>query len=121
MRRPPSPSPAAVEVARADHAPRVRCSSCRLAAWTSTRTRRRDCVAGRGMGCAGRKTFSVLSAIDSGQAVQFPHRPSRTEPYTVRTVEPWGVMTEKAAGISSGTTAIAAPPARSGCPGSAAR
>ena len=36
-----------------------------------------------------------LSAIDSGQAVQFRHRPSRTEPYTVRTVEPWGVVTEK--------------------------
>jgi proteasome accessory factor B len=37
----------------------------------------------------------LLSAIDSGQAVQFPHRPSRAEPYTVRTVEPWGVVTEK--------------------------
>ena len=37
----------------------------------------------------------LLSAIDSAQAVQFPHRPSRTEPYTVRTVEPWGVVTEK--------------------------
>ncbi|MGB6206397.1 WYL domain-containing protein, partial [Mycobacterium sp.] len=38
---------------------------------------------------------ALLSATDSGQAVQFPHRPSRTEPYTVRTVEPWGVLTEK--------------------------
>ncbi|HEY1841206.1 MAG TPA: YafY family protein [Mycobacterium sp.] len=38
---------------------------------------------------------ALLSAIDSGQVVQFPHRPSRTEPYTVRTVEPWGVVTEK--------------------------
>ncbi|MCT7660084.1 helix-turn-helix transcriptional regulator [Mycobacterium deserti] len=37
----------------------------------------------------------LLSAIDSGQAVQFPHRPSRSEPYTVRTVEPWGVVTDK--------------------------
>ena len=37
----------------------------------------------------------LLSAIDTGQAVQFPHRPSRTDPYTVRTVEPWGVVTEK--------------------------
>jgi proteasome accessory factor B len=27
--------------------------------------------------------------------VQFPHRPSRVEPFTVRTVEPWGVITEK--------------------------
>jgi proteasome accessory factor B len=27
--------------------------------------------------------------------VEFPHRPSRTEPYTVRRVEPWGVITEK--------------------------
>jgi len=37
----------------------------------------------------------LLSAIDSRQAVQFPHRSSRTEPYTTRTVEPWGVVTEK--------------------------
>lgn len=37
----------------------------------------------------------LLSAIDFGQAVQFPHRPSRSEPYIVRTVEPWGVVTEK--------------------------
>ncbi len=37
----------------------------------------------------------LLAAIDSGQAVQFGHRPSRTEPYTARTVEPWGVVTEK--------------------------
>jgi proteasome accessory factor B len=37
----------------------------------------------------------LLSAIASRQAVQFPHRPSRTEPYTLRTVEPWGVVTEK--------------------------
>ncbi len=38
---------------------------------------------------------ALLSAIDSAQVVQFPHRPSRAEPYTVRTVEPWGVVTEK--------------------------
>jgi proteasome accessory factor B len=37
----------------------------------------------------------LLSAIDSRQAVQFPHRPSRSEPYATRTVEPWGVVTEK--------------------------
>ncbi|MCA2263153.1 WYL domain-containing protein [Mycobacterium marseillense] len=37
----------------------------------------------------------LLSAIDSRQAVQFPHRPSRAEPYATRTVEPWGVVTEK--------------------------
>jgi proteasome accessory factor B len=37
----------------------------------------------------------LLSAIDSGKAVQFPHRPSRSEPYTTRTVEPWGVVTDK--------------------------
>lgn len=37
----------------------------------------------------------LLAAIDSRQAVQFPHRPSRAEPYTTRTVEPWGVITEK--------------------------
>lgn len=37
----------------------------------------------------------LLSAIDSRQAVRFPHRPSRAEPYTMRTVEPWGVVTQK--------------------------
>ena len=37
----------------------------------------------------------LLSAIDSGQVVQFPHRPSRSEPYTTRTVEPWGVVTDR--------------------------
>ncbi|MCV7381153.1 WYL domain-containing protein [Mycobacterium alsense] len=37
----------------------------------------------------------LLSAIDSRQAVRFPHRPSRAEPYAMRTVEPWGVVTEK--------------------------
>ena len=37
----------------------------------------------------------LLSAIDSGQAVQFSYRPSRSEPYTTRTVEPWGVVTDK--------------------------
>src|SRR6201988_1029392 len=36
----------------------------------------------------------LLSAIDSRQAVQFPHRPSRAEAYTTRTVEPWGVVTD---------------------------
>jgi proteasome accessory factor B len=38
---------------------------------------------------------ALLAAVSVGQAVQFPHRPSRAEPYTVRTVEPWGVITEK--------------------------
>jgi proteasome accessory factor B len=37
----------------------------------------------------------LLSAIDSGQAVRFEHRPSRAEPFSTRTVEPWGVVTEK--------------------------
>lgn len=37
----------------------------------------------------------LLSAIDSGRAVQFPHRSSRAAPYTTRTVEPWGVLTDK--------------------------
>ncbi|OBH64039.1 WYL domain-containing protein [Mycobacterium intracellulare] len=37
----------------------------------------------------------LLSAIDSRRAVRFPHRPSRAEPYATRTVEPWGVVTEK--------------------------
>lgn len=38
---------------------------------------------------------ALLSAIEAGRAVQFPHRSSRAEPYTTRTVEPWGVVTEK--------------------------
>src|SRR5882757_8219690 len=37
----------------------------------------------------------LLAAIDSGRAVQFPHRPSRTDPYITRTVEPWGVVTDR--------------------------
>jgi proteasome accessory factor B len=37
----------------------------------------------------------LLSAIDSGRAVQFEHRSSRAEPFSTRTVEPWGVVTEK--------------------------
>ncbi|GFG68249.1 protein PafB [Mycobacterium kubicae] len=37
----------------------------------------------------------LLSAIDARQAVQFAHRSTRAEPYTTRTVEPWGVVTEK--------------------------
>jgi proteasome accessory factor B len=27
--------------------------------------------------------------------VRFPHRPSRSDPYTTRTVEPWGVVTDR--------------------------
>ncbi|PQD98509.1 WYL domain-containing protein [Mycobacterium sp. EPG1] len=37
----------------------------------------------------------LLSAIDSGRAVSFPYRPSRSEPYTTRTLEPWGVVTDR--------------------------
>lgn len=37
----------------------------------------------------------LLSAIDSGRAVRFRHRPSRSEPYLTRTVEPWGVVTDR--------------------------
>jgi proteasome accessory factor B len=37
----------------------------------------------------------LLSAIDSQHAVQFPHRSSRSDPYVIRTVEPWGVVTTK--------------------------
>ena len=37
----------------------------------------------------------LLSAIDSGQAVQFAHRSSRIGPYSIRTVEPWGVVTDR--------------------------
>lgn len=35
----------------------------------------------------------LLSAIDSGRAVQFAHRPNRSAPFTDRTLEPWGVVT----------------------------
>jgi proteasome accessory factor B len=35
----------------------------------------------------------LLSAIDSGRAVQFSHRPNRGAPYLDRTLEPWGVVT----------------------------
>ena len=38
---------------------------------------------------------AFLAAVAARQAVQFSHRPSRTEPYNTRTVEPWGVVTEK--------------------------
>lgn len=35
----------------------------------------------------------LLAAIESGRAVQFEHRPTPVGSYTVRTVEPWGVVT----------------------------
>ena len=35
----------------------------------------------------------LLAAIDAGRAVQFQHRSSPVGPYSVRTVEPWGVVT----------------------------
>ncbi|MGY4712126.1 helix-turn-helix transcriptional regulator [Mycolicibacterium sp. CBM1] len=38
---------------------------------------------------------NLLSAIDTGQPVQFRHRSLPTDPYTVRTVEPWGVVTAR--------------------------
>ncbi|MDG4666573.1 YafY family protein [Mycobacterium sp. 236(2023)] len=37
----------------------------------------------------------LLSAIDSGRAVQFRYRPARSEPYVTRTLEPWGVVTDR--------------------------
>jgi proteasome accessory factor B len=37
----------------------------------------------------------LLAAIDAGRAVRFRHRPTPVEPYTVRTVEPWGVVTAR--------------------------
>ncbi|MGV0627236.1 helix-turn-helix transcriptional regulator [Mycolicibacter minnesotensis] len=36
---------------------------------------------------------ALMDAVQSGQAVQFEHRPSPIEAYNTRTVEPWGVMT----------------------------
>jgi len=37
----------------------------------------------------------LLAAVNAGQAVQFPHRSSPSEAYTTRTVEPWGVVTDR--------------------------
>ncbi len=37
----------------------------------------------------------LLAAIDARQAVRFHHRPTVVEPYAVRTVEPWGVLTAR--------------------------
>lgn len=37
---------------------------------------------------------ALIAAITAGQAVQFPHRSSSADPYTTRTVEPWGVVTD---------------------------
>ncbi|KAA0926405.1 MULTISPECIES: YafY family protein [Rhodococcus] len=36
---------------------------------------------------------ALLAAIDDGRSVRFQHRPSLTEPFTTRTVQPWGVVT----------------------------
>lgn len=36
---------------------------------------------------------ALFSAVESGQAVQFEHRRTPVDPYSVRTVEPWGVLT----------------------------
>ncbi|MBU3749358.1 MAG: YafY family transcriptional regulator [Mycobacterium sp.] len=36
---------------------------------------------------------ALHAAIEAGQAVQFEHRPNPVDPYTTRTVEPWGVVT----------------------------
>ncbi|HET9876890.1 MAG TPA: WYL domain-containing protein [Mycobacterium sp.] len=38
---------------------------------------------------------ALLAAINAGRAVQFPHRSSSAEPYTTRSVEPWGVITDR--------------------------
>jgi proteasome accessory factor B len=37
----------------------------------------------------------LLSAVNAGRAVQFSHRSARSEPYATRTVEPWGVVTDR--------------------------
>lgn len=36
---------------------------------------------------------ALLSAIDAGRSVRFEHRSSTTEPFSTRTVQPWGVVT----------------------------
>ncbi|MEV0946754.1 YafY family protein [Rhodococcus sp. NPDC049939] len=35
----------------------------------------------------------LTAAVDAGRAVRFPHRGALNEPFTERTVEPWGVVT----------------------------
>ena len=37
----------------------------------------------------------LMAAIDVGQAVRFAHRPTPADPYVLRTVEPWGVVTAR--------------------------
>jgi proteasome accessory factor B len=37
----------------------------------------------------------LFAAVDTRQAVRFRHRSTPIEPYTVRTVEPWGVLTAR--------------------------
>jgi proteasome accessory factor B len=37
----------------------------------------------------------LLAAIDEGRAVRFEHRVSHNEPYLMRDVEPWGVVTHR--------------------------
>ncbi|MGA9871676.1 MAG: YafY family protein [Rhodococcus sp. (in: high G+C Gram-positive bacteria)] len=36
---------------------------------------------------------ALLAAIDAGRSVRFQHRSALTDPFTTRTVEPWGVVT----------------------------
>ncbi|NIL77533.1 MULTISPECIES: YafY family protein [Rhodococcus] len=36
---------------------------------------------------------ALLAAIDAGRSVKFDHRSSTSDPFTTRTVEPWGVVT----------------------------
>lgn len=36
---------------------------------------------------------ALLAAIDAGRSVKFEHRSTATDPFTTRTVEPWGVVT----------------------------
>ncbi len=38
---------------------------------------------------------AVLAAVEAGQAVRFRHRRNPAEPYSWRTVEPWGVVTSR--------------------------
>lgn len=38
---------------------------------------------------------ALLSAIDAGRAVRFQHRPTPVDPYSTRSVEPWGVVTAR--------------------------
>ena len=95
----------AVGVARADHRdPGRTAETAGRRAWTSTAgCRRRDRHRRRSVrGCAGPRKCSESCCPPStpDRRCRFRHRPSRAEPYTERTLEPWGVVTDEGTLVS---------------------